>query len=50
MITFIVRPDLTPRIGRNLAFSRPWSASQPLFAYFVVSWNAAGASSSITAG
>lgn len=35
---------LSPRIGRSLALSRPWSASTRLLAYWVVSWWVAGSS------
>ena len=43
-----VRSRLRPRIGRSLAFRRPWSASTRLLAYWVVSCSAAGRSSATT--
>lgn len=45
--TDAVRSRLSPRIGRSRALIRPWSASTLLLAYWVVSWCAAGNSSTI---
>jgi hypothetical protein len=44
----MVRADakrLSPRIGRSLALSRPWSASITLLAYWSLTRRAAGTSS-----
>jgi hypothetical protein len=41
---------LSPRIGRSRAFSRPWSHSTRLLAYWSVRCQAAGSSASSTAG
>jgi hypothetical protein len=51
MITLELRSCLSPRIGRSLAFSLPWSHSTPrLLAYRSVRCQAAGSRSSSTAG
>src|SRR4051812_44114412 len=47
MTTVAVRLRLSPRIGRSLALTRPWSASTVLLAYWLVSWPAPGSSSTI---
>jgi Luciferase-like monooxygenase len=39
---------LSPRIGRTCAFSRPWSHSIPLLAYWSVRCHAAGSSAGYT--
>jgi len=41
---------LSPRIGRSPAFSRPWSHSMRLLAYWSVRCHVAGSRSSSTAG
>jgi hypothetical protein len=46
MITRVVWSRLSPRIGRSLALSLPWSHSTRLLAYRSVFWNAAGRSPS----
>ena len=43
-----VRSVFKPRIGRSLAFNRPWSHSTRLLAYLIVLCNAWGSNSSIT--
>src|SRR5450631_2820881 len=48
MITLAVPSVFSPRIGRSLALSRPWSHSTRLFAYCPVLWNAPGSSSPMT--
>ena len=48
MTTVAVRSVFKPRIGRSLAFNRPWSHSTRLFAYLTVLCNACGNNSSIT--
>jgi DDE domain len=50
MITSALRSCLSPRIGRSRAFSRPWSHSIRLLAYWSVRCHAAGSSASSTAG
>ena len=45
-----LRSWLSPRIGRNLALRRPWSASMWLLACRSVSCHAAGSNSSKTTG
>lgn len=41
------RSVFSPRVGLIRAFSRPWSHSILLLAYWSVLWNASGASSSM---
>ena len=48
MTALAVRSVFKPRIGRSLAFSRPWSHSIRLFACLIVLCNACGNNSSIT--
>ena len=50
MTTLALRSCLSPRIGRSQAFSRPWSHSTPLLAYWSVRCQAAASSASSTAG
>ena len=48
--TVALRSCLSPGIGRSRAFSRPWSHSMRLLAYWSVRCHAAGSRSSSTAG
>jgi hypothetical protein len=50
LITRAQRRRFRPRIGRGRDFGRAWSASIGLFAYFVMTWHAAGISSSSARG
>jgi hypothetical protein len=50
MTTLALRSYLSPRIGCSRAFSLPWSHSTRLLAYRSVWCQAAGSSSSNTAG
>ncbi len=48
MFTRAVVSVLSPRIGRSLALSRPWSHANLLLVYRSVVWNAAGGNSAMT--